>query len=32
MTGGGGRTTIVKDGKVLRDQSMTGASLVNLWL
>jgi len=32
MTGGGGRTTIVKDGEVLRDKTETGASLVNLWL
>ena len=32
MAGGGGRTTIVKDGEVLRDQTVTGASLVNLWL
>ena len=32
MAGGGGRTTIVKNGEVLRDKSITGASLVNLWL
>jgi len=32
MAGGGGRTTVVKNGEVLRDQSMTGASLINLWL
>lgn len=32
MAGGGGRTTIIKNGEVLRDQTMTGASLVNLWL
>jgi predicted amidohydrolase len=32
MAGGGGRTTIVKKGEVLIDQTMTGASLVNLWL
>ena len=32
MAGGGGRTTIVKNGKVLRDKTITGASLVNLWL
>jgi predicted amidohydrolase len=32
MPGGGGRTTIVKNGEVLRDQTVTGASLVNLWL
>ena len=32
MAGGGGRTTIVENGDVLRDQTMSGASLVNLWL
>jgi predicted amidohydrolase len=32
MAGGGGRTTIVKDGEVLRDKSISGAALVNLWL
>ncbi len=32
MAGGGGRTTIVKNGEVLRDKTVTGASLVNLWL
>jgi predicted amidohydrolase len=32
MAGGGGRTTIVKDGEVLRDKTATGASLINLWL
>ena len=32
MAGGGGRTTIVKNGEVLRDKTITGASLVNLWL
>ncbi|HEY9151673.1 MAG TPA: nitrilase-related carbon-nitrogen hydrolase [Anaerolineales bacterium] len=32
MAGGGGRTTIVNQGEVLRDKTMTGASLVNLWL
>ena len=32
MAGGGGHTTIVKNGEVLRDRSLTGASLVNLWL
>ena len=32
MAGGGGRTTLVKNGEVLRDKSVTGASLVNLWL
>ena len=32
MAGGGGRTTIVKEGVVLRDKTATGASLVNLWL
>ncbi|HUI90127.1 MAG TPA: nitrilase-related carbon-nitrogen hydrolase [Anaerolineales bacterium] len=32
MAGGGGRTTIVKNGEVLRDKITTGASLVNLWL
>ena len=32
MAGGGGRTTVVKNGEVLRDKTMAGASLVNLWL
>lgn len=32
IAGGGGRTTIVKNGEVLRDKTITGASLVNLWL
>ena len=32
LVGGGGRTTIVMNGKVLRDRTMTGASLANLWL
>ena len=32
LAGGGGRTTVVKDGEVLREKTVTGASLVNLWL
>ena len=32
MAGGGGRTTVVKNGELLRDKTVTGASLVNLWL
>ena len=32
MAGGGGRTTIVNNGDVLRDRTPTGASLVNVWL
>ena len=32
MAGGGGRTTVVKNGELLRDKTVMGASLVNLWL
>ena len=32
MAGGGGRTTIVHNGEILRDRTLTGASLVNVWL